>query len=205
MHAGLLIALWMMGVATLQFVPPLWLFVLVVAGGIIAMRFASARSFRLLRRIRFLVLAILAFFAWFTPGESLWVALPSISPTHEGITLAAEHAARLIAVVLCVAGLLEYLSVARLVGGLYALLHPFDRFGLPADRLAVRLMLVLRYVEAAPSGNWRSWLENEVAPLAVPHKSAAPILIVRESLGYGQLTIGVFACLALLAFLEFVS
>ncbi|HJV27629.1 MAG TPA: CbiQ family ECF transporter T component [Aromatoleum sp.] len=200
MHAGLLIAFWMAGVATLQFVPPTWLFVSVVVGVLIALRFVKERSFRLLRRTRFLMLAVAIFFAWFSPGESLWPALPGLSPTREGLALAAEHLGRLVGVVLCVAGLLEHLSVPRLVGGLYALFHPFERIGLPADRLAVRLMLVLSYVEATPSGGWRSWLEDDIVP--VHHKDATPISIVREPLGYGQLTIAVLVGLTLLALLE---
>jgi energy-coupling factor transporter transmembrane protein EcfT len=203
MHAGLLIVFWMAGVATLQFISPTWLFVAVVAGAFLALRFAKERSFRLLRRIRFLMLAVVIFFAWFTPGESLWTAFPILSPTREGLALAVEHLGRLAGVVLCVAGLLEHLSVPRLVGGLYALFHPFERVGLPADRLAVRLMLVLSYVEASPSGGWRSWLEDDIAP--VHDRGATPISIMREPLGYGQLTIAVFVGLAFLAFLEFQS
>ncbi|WP_231874418.1 energy-coupling factor transporter transmembrane protein EcfT [Azoarcus sp. KH32C] len=197
----MLIASWIAGVAALQFVSPTWLIVSVVAGSLLAFRFAKERSFRLLRRIRFLVLALVIFFAWFTPGESLWAALPVLSPTREGLALAADHLGRLVGVVLCVAGLLEYLSVPRLVGGLYALFHPFERVGLPADRLAVRLMLVLSYVEATPSGGWRSWLEDDTTPLH--HKGATSISIVREPLGYGQLTIAVLVGVVLLALLEF--
>ena len=74
--------------------------------------------------------------------------------------LAAEHAGRLLGVVLCVALLMDALPVPRLVGGLHALLRPFGRVGLPIERLAVRLVLVLRYVESATPGAWRSWLED---------------------------------------------
>lgn len=171
--------MWMAGVAVLQFLSPLWLFAALVACALAAWRLAPARSFRLVRRVRFLVLAILVLFAGFTPGDALWPAFPSLSPSREGMTLAAEHAGRLLAVVLCVALLLERLSVNRLVSGLYALLQPFDRVGLPRARLAVRLMLVLRYVESTPPGGWQGWLDDDIE---IDGDPAEPVLIGREHL-----------------------
>lgn len=179
MHSGFLILLWVVAVTTLQFLPLPALAAALAVAALAVRRFALSRGLRLLRRIRFLLLAIVVFFAGFTPGEALWVAIPGASPTREGILLAIEHAARLVAVVLCVAILLERLSPNRLVGGLYALLRPFERVGLPADRLAVRLMLVLRYVEAAPPGAWRLWLEVGEPPAG----AEPPITISRELMG----------------------
>ena len=161
MHSGFVIALWMACVVVLQVMSPM---VLSVAAGLCALAgwwFAPSRSLKLLRRVRFLILAILALFAGFTPGEALFSALPELSPSREGLMLAAEHVGRLVAVVLCVALLLEGLPVSRLVGGLHALLRPLGWLGLPTERLAVRLMLVLRYVESAPAAAWRDWLEDD--------------------------------------------
>lgn len=174
--------MWMAGVAVLQFLSPLCLFAVLVGCALAAWGLARSRSLRLLRRVRFLVLAILVLFAGFTPGDALWAAFPSLSPSREGVMLAAEHVGRLLAVVLCVALLLERLPVNRLVSGLYALLQPLDRVGLPTARLAVRLMLVLRYVESAPPGGWQGWLDNDTD---VDGDPAEPVRIGRERLtGY---------------------
>lgn len=179
MHAGLVISLWAVFVAALQFLPPGVLAAAVFACGVAALSRARARSLRLLRRVRFLVLAIFVLFAGFTPGEAILPAVTAISPSREGMKLAMEHAARLLGVVLCVALLLETLSVGRLVGGLHALLRPLDRFGLPTERLAVRMMLVLHYVESAQPGDWRRWLdENEGG-----RDDGAAIVFAREHFG----------------------
>ncbi|WP_332672374.1 CbiQ family ECF transporter T component [Aromatoleum sp.] len=135
---------------------------LAVLGCALAARIlAPSRTRRLLKRVRFLLIAIVVFFAWFTPGEALLVAIPVISPSSEGVMFAMQHAGRLLGVVCCVAILLERLSVSRLVTGLYALLRPFEAVGLPARGLAVRLLLVMQYVESASPRGWRDWLDDE--------------------------------------------
>lgn len=184
MHSGLVIALWMACVVILQVLSPM---ALAVATGLCAIAgwwFAPSRSQKLLRRVRFLILALLVLFAGFTPGEALLPAFPEFSPSREGLALAAEHVGRLIAVVLCVALLLEALSVSRLVGGLHALLRPLGRLGLPAERLAVRLMLVLRYVESTPAAAWRDWLEDD----ASNGNGTDRIVFAREALAWTDLT-----------------
>lgn len=183
MHSGLLIALWMACVVVLQVMSPI---ALAVATGVCAIAgwwFAPSRSLKLLRRVRFLILAILVLFAGFTPGEALLPALPELSPSREGLVLAAEHVGRLVAVVLCVALLLEGLPVSRLVGGLHALLRPLGRLGLPRERLAVRLMLVLRYVDSAPAAAWRDWLEDD----GINGNSADRIVFAREAFAWRDL------------------
>lgn len=171
---------WMAWVATLQLLSPVFLAIALSGCALAGVWLARSRCIRLVRRVRFLIVAIFVLFAGFTPGEAIWPAVQSLSPSREGMVLAVEHVGRLLAVVLCVALLLERLSLSRLVGGLYALLRPFHRIGLPAEALAVRLMLVLRYVESAPPGAWREWLEDS------PEVGAAgceAIVIGRERLG----------------------
>lgn len=160
MHSGLAILVWVAATAVLQALAGPALFVALVVVAVAAAFFAPVRARRLVRRVRFLVLAIAVLFVGFTPGEAVFVDWPTLSPSREGLLLAAEHAGRLLGVVLGVAILLECLSVSRLVSGLYALLRPFETVGLPARRLAVRLLLVMYYVESAAPRNWREWLED---------------------------------------------
>lgn len=179
MHAGLLILLWAAFAAAIQFLPPVVLVAAATLCGLVALRHAPARARRLLHRVRFLVLAIIVLFAAFTPGEAVFPAFPAISPSREGVLFAVEHGLRLVAIVLSVALLLETLPTSRLVGGLHALLRPFGPLGLPTERLAVRLMLVLHYVESARPGDWRRWLaEGEGG-----HEERVAIVFGRESLG----------------------
>lgn len=164
MHSGLVLLLWLVGVAMVQRLPAALSPVMGACALVLALVLAPRRCLNLLRRIRYLLLAVLVLFAWFTPGEALWMDLPRLGPTREGLALALDHAARLLIVVAALAVLLERLTVPRLVGGLYALSRPFAAIGLPAQRLAVRLLLILRHVETtdrAALRHWRHWLGDE--------------------------------------------
>lgn len=188
MHSGFLVLLWLVLAAGLQTVPLAGLSAVLLLSAVAAWRWAPQRAARLLRRVRILLAAICLFFGGFTPGEVVWLHFPDWSPTREGLLLAAEHAGRLATVVLWVALLLEHLSTERLVGGLYALLRPLAVMGVPAERLAVRLLLVLRYVESAPAGAWRRWLEW---PSEAADGAEERIEIGREILGWRELAVTV--------------
>lgn len=175
MHAGLILFLWGCGVASVQLLDGHALLLLTVAALLLALVAARVRIGRLIRRVRVLFLAIILLFAWFTPGEALLVAWPSLSPTREGVGLALTHGARLLVVMCCVAMLLQHLPTDRLVSGLHALFRPLRFSGLPTERLALRLMLVLRYVDDARGGrhDWRTWLMEEgelQAPVHLSHE-----------------------------------
>lgn len=165
MHSGLLLLLWLAAVASIQLLPPSALAIAVLGCMLVALLLAPVRTRRLVRRVRLLLLAIVILFAWFTPGEALLVDWPRLGPTREGAALAALHAGRLLAVVCAVALLLERLSLERLVAGLHALARPLRLIGVPPERLALRLLLVLRLVEATPRargpGHWKAWLLDE--------------------------------------------
>jgi energy-coupling factor transporter transmembrane protein EcfT len=177
MHSGLLILLWMAGLAFLQLLSLAALLSAVAGCTLAALALAPRRGWRLLKRVRFLLLAIVVLFGGFTPGEALFVNWPIVSPSREGAVLALEHAARIVAVVMCVAVLMERLPVHRMVSAIHALLRPFEAFGFPASRVAVRLLLVLRLVESGAPKGWQSWLHD------VEDEPGEAIEVVRERLG----------------------
>lgn len=185
MHSGFILLLWLAAVATLQFLSPAALAAALAACAFAALALARARTWRLVRRVRVLLLAITVLFAWFTPGEAVLLDWPSLGPTREGLALAAVHAARLLAVVCAVGVLLERLPLPRLVGGLYALARPLRPLGVAPERLALRLLLVLRHVEASPRGggavDWKRWLADEVEADA-----SVPVVLRREPLGAAE-------------------
>lgn len=160
MHSGSVILIWIAGVASVQVLTSWPLLLVLGACAIAAALLAPARSRRLVRRVRFLLLAIAILFAGFTPGEAVLVDFPSFSPSREGLVLAMVHSARLFTVVLCVAILIERLPIPRLVGGLFALMRPLQSLGFPAGRVAVRLLLVLHYAESGAPRDWKTWLQN---------------------------------------------
>lgn len=187
LHSGLILILWLAAVASIQLLAPAALAVALPLCVLAARVLARARLLRLLRRVRVLLIAIVILFAWFTPGEAFFHDWPRLGPTREGLALAVLHGARLVAVVCAVAVLLERLSLQRLVGGLYALGRPLRLIGVPPERLALRLLLVLRYVEASPRGDarvqWRDWLMPESGDDERDGGAGELVVLNRERLG----------------------
>lgn len=136
----------------------MWGFGLVVVT--LGLSFARQRSLRLVRRARFLLIVLVVLFAFFTPGEALVSALGQAGPTREGLMLAASHGVRLLSVLILVALLLETTDERTLVSGLMTLAAPLGTFGFPVERLALRVLLVMAYVERPPEGGWRALLDG---------------------------------------------
>lgn len=130
----------------------------------VALWAAPARSRCLLRRVRYLVLAVAVVFGWGTAGRLIIPDWPFVSPTVEGVWLAGIHCLRLVCVVSFVALLLEYTTIGEFVGGLYALARPLCVIGLDARRAALRLALTLELAAQANTRSWREWLDFECAP-----------------------------------------
>ena len=124
---------------------------------------AMHRSARLVWRARWLLLSLLLVFSWGVAGEPLWEG--RLAPTHEGLHQGLLHLGRLWLVLIVVAAFLTFMPLANLLTATHSLLSPLRGCGLDSDRGVVRLMLVLRYVEALPRPrDWRSLLEiQEVA------------------------------------------
>lgn len=126
---------------------------------------------RLLRRTRILLLTLFLVFAYGlpgpTPGNLAWL------PSYDGLEEAAVHLLRLLILLGSLAWLLVPLGHRALMGGLWYLLRPLQRLGLPMDRSVVRLSLVLEYMEKMPEKQeWRQWLlpqpdAGELAPVVI--------------------------------------
>lgn len=115
------------------------------------------RGGRLAWRARWLLLSLFVIFAWGLPGEPLWDGAGA--PSREGLAEALAHLGRLLLVLLAVAALLESMPLPELLAAARRLLAPLRRFGLDGERTAVRLLLVLRYVESLPRPrDWRQLL-----------------------------------------------
>jgi len=130
----------------------------VAAAAVAAVAASPGRFRKLLRRSRWLLLAIAILFAWSTPGVLLVPDAGNWSPTTDGVLLGLAHAARLVALVAALAVLLETTPREDLVGAIYALAAPLAALGMNRARLAVRLTLVFQYAEATPASDWRAWL-----------------------------------------------
>jgi len=194
MHSGSILFLWATAALFIQQAEGWGLAALTAVSLVVASVCARVQCVRLLARIRVLLLAILVLFAWFTPGEAVFMDWPRASPSREGVLLALTHGSRLVALVCWVAVLLGRLPADRLVNGLYALFRPCRVFGLPAERIALRLLLVLRHASAARERPWQDWKVWLSPPAAA---SGETVQLIRERLGFKDVALPVVACIFL--------
>lgn len=113
-----------------------------------ACRFPALAEFlKLLKRVRFILLFLLAVYACNTPGEYVADWHFSLMPTYEGIVAGMEQVLRLAAILAGLALVLSMTNRDQLIAGLYWLARPLHFAGIDAERFAVRLWLTLYYVE----------------------------------------------------------
>lgn len=124
----------------------------------LALLLAPKRLWTLIRRSRFLFFALIVLDAFFTVGDRLWILSWLPSPTREGLWLTLTQTARLAGLLCMVALLLEKMPTERLIAGLYALMRPLAVIGFNRTHAAVRLTLVLDWLERRPVLRWRDWL-----------------------------------------------
>lgn len=122
---------------------------------------APARALLLIRRTRWLLLSIFVLFALGTPGERLEGAIGDVGFTREGLVLATEHVLRLVLALASLAAVHERLGTDGLMAGLYWMLAPLAPLRSLRDRIVVRLMLVIEYVESPGGRTWRTWLYGD--------------------------------------------
>lgn len=161
LHPSVRLLLWGVAVTCVQWLDGVRLLSAFTAVTLSTLVVAPRRFVRLLRRARWLLLSIALVFVFATPGELMFAALGSASPTFEGVWLAMSHVAKLVSLLALLALLLEFTPHDTMIAGLHGLFGPLAAVGFPRDRLALRLMLVLRYAEEfrLPGRNtWHNWL-----------------------------------------------
>ena len=161
LHPTVRLLLWSAMVTATQLLPLYWLLAAGAPLLLFALLLSRTHMLLLLGRTRWLLLSVAVLFSLATPGVFLLPELGNLGPTWEGAVLGLTHLLRLMLVLAALALLLQFTPIGQLVAGLYGALRPFSWLGLDRGRIAVRLMLVLRYIEQAPhGGNWREWLEG---------------------------------------------
>ncbi|MGD8498408.1 MAG: hypothetical protein PVG82_05850 [Chromatiales bacterium] len=100
-----------------------------------------------LRRLKWLLLSILLIYGWLTPGLPIWEDLGGLSPTRQGLTEGLLRALNLAVILAGVHWLLAQLDRESLIGGVYWIARPLGMVGLRPERLALRLVLTLEYLD----------------------------------------------------------
>lgn len=107
------------------------------------------RFFKLLRRVRLLILVLFGVTLLMTPGAAL---LPEwgLHPTEEGLLLGVTQLLRLVGMLAAVTLLLDTTNDRSLAAGTLALLKPLAGKRQWPERAVARLLLVFHYLETAP-------------------------------------------------------
>lgn len=194
-HPAATLLSWVMLVAALQFLSVQGLSWAALALLPFPLIFARQRAFVLLRRTRWLLLSIAVMFVLATPGERLSGVAGDLGITYDGLLLAAEHLLRLTLLLATLALLHERIGTSGMMSGIHWLLAPLAGWKALREKIVVRLMLVLDYVEDTPPTNWRTWLSID-GP-ATDQRSAHVELVVAAARAADWAVMGLLAVLAL--------
>ena len=194
MHPSSALLISLIAIVVIQFLGLAGL-ALVFAVLLLAVRNSAAGWWRLLRRMRWLLLSVWLILAYGASGDAVldlaWM------PTHEGAREATLHVVRLILMLGCLAWLFSLLGNQGLLVALQSLLHPLSRFGIGSERLVVRLSLVMQNLQTElPKGAWRNMLDGDAVQVDGPETLRVEVPPWRSA--------DYFVCLAVLAFSWFV-
>lgn len=160
-HPAAILLAWAGLAFVLPFLSLAHLSLLVLLAVLPAFRWAPRRTRMLLWRSRWLLLSIALMFAFATPGL-LMPGLPGqLGMTQDGLKLGAEHLATLLLLMLTLAPIHEVLGTSGFVAGIHWLLLPLAPWRGLREKIVVRLMLVVQFVEVGvPSESWHQWLDG---------------------------------------------
>ncbi len=119
---------------------------------------------RMVYFMRWLFLSLLVLFGWFTPGVWLWPSLAAWSPTTTGVSLGLVRLLFLLNLLLMVGVLVQLTRREQIVHGLLFWLTPLRLVGLPPQRIAVRIGLVLDSMETLRSAAREALQRKEAGP-----------------------------------------
>lgn len=182
LHPTTVLIVWLLAVTGIQ---SAGYAVLGTLGGALLATGTARRWSAYLWRARWLLLSLWLILAYHTPGEALFDS--AWMPTWEGSAEASLHAARLVAMLGCLAWLFARLGRDELVSGLWGLLRPLRALRIDSERLVVRLALVLENLQEIPEkGAWKRMLAGgaefaggpDVLRLALPGWAARDTLAV---------------------------
>lgn len=104
----------------------------------------------MVKRLRWLLLAILLVYGWWTPGDSLWPGIAALSPTIDGLFLGLLRIMALLAIVTAVHLLLQSTSREQLLPAIMQLIRPLTTQRM-RERIAVRTLLSIEAVTQVQS------------------------------------------------------
>lgn len=120
----------------------------VLMSGLFGVLWVGRAPLALVWRTRWLLLVLALAYGYSLPGAALWPFMGTWSPSLPGVHEGLERVIRLVTLLLWLDLLVLRLPVEQLLSGLYALAHPLRLPGCDARRIALRLALTLKAIEA---------------------------------------------------------
>ena len=114
-----------------------------LAGGLAARISSTKTLVSMIKRLRWLLVAIVFVYGWWTPGDSLWPG--TMSPTLEGLSLGLLRVMALLAIVGAVNLLLQSTPREQLLPAIMQLIKPLTTQRM-RERIAVRVLLSIEAV-----------------------------------------------------------
>ena len=155
------------------------------------LRYGAVNFWKMLRRVRWILLTLLLIYTFNTPGEYVaqW-PLAWLAPTYEGMYAGLMQLARLCIMLAGLALLLAATSRSHLIAGFYLLLRPLRHIGLQPQRFAARLWLTLHYVEQRPAHSRHSDLFERLAGFgAMDEQAPQHIEFILPAFGWRDLIV----------------
>lgn len=158
--------------------PPLLLIVTPLLLGA-ALLLQRSHFFIMVRRLRWLLVAMLVLFALEDPGRAPFLETGIL--LSRGLETGVVHAMRLIDFVAVLALLISPLPPTEIVGAVYTLLRPFGMRSIWVERLSLRLALTLEafQAEAPVRGSVSGMSQRLDAALAAPSEDRTVDIPVR--------------------------
>lgn len=178
LHPAVWLCAWSTFALSLQRLDSYWLLLLFLPTVLLSGLIAARAAYRMLKRVRWLLLSIAFLFFFATPGVRMPGMLGTLGVTFEGVTLALEHTLRLLLLLATLAALLEVLGRDGLLTGLHRLMAPLGRH---RERLVARLMMTLEFIDGNHrQGRWQEWLVLDPDDRMETIAMATPPLLARD-------------------------
>ena len=166
LHPSAALIIWFLAVLAIQSLGYPTLLVL-AAAIFLSTPSALKPCWKFIKRGRWLFLSLWLILAYGKAGEAL-ADLPW-APTWEGMAEANLHAVRLLLMLCCLSWLLTRLGHTGLLTAMWGLLRPLPACGIDAERVVVRLALVLENLQSPlPAGAWKRMLAVDSLPGSRP-------------------------------------
>jgi len=142
---------------------------------------SPATLVHMIKRLRWLLLAILIVYGWWTPGVSLWPGAGTLSPTMDGLYLGMLRVMALIAIIAAVHLLLQSTPREDLLPAIMQLIRPLTTRHV-RERIAVRTLLSIEAVTQVQSLASDVLREHPVSSRNITNLARASQLLYRNVL-----------------------